>query len=177
VRFEFQPKLTDELREQIVTLWLDVSNAGGAVGFVPPVTRAEVRAMAGRTFAHIEAGADHLLAGYVEDSLKAMLIFVSRQFHLSEHWRTVKRVMVAPDSQGKGYGAAIMREGERVARGMGWEGLHLTVRDGHGVERFYGSLGYTEIGRLPGTLRVAPGDDRDEILMWLPLTVKADRPR
>jgi hypothetical protein len=30
-------------------------------------------------------------------------------------------------------------------------------------------LGYREVGRLPGALRVAPGDDRDEVLMWLPL--------
>jgi GNAT superfamily N-acetyltransferase len=169
VRVEFQPKLTDELREQIVTLWVEVSNAGGAVGFVPPVSRTEVWALANPTFAAIESGVDHLLVGYEGDTVMAMLIFVDRQFYLSEHWRTVKRVMVSPSSQGKGYGAEIMREGERVAREMGWEGLHLTVRAGHGIERFYGTLGYQEVGRLPGTLRVAPGDDRDEILMWLPL--------
>jgi GNAT superfamily N-acetyltransferase len=173
VRWEFQPNLTDELREQIVTLWLEVSNAGGAVGFVPPVTRSQVWALADKAFADIDSGFDHLLVGYEDDSedgrVMAMLIFVDRQFHLSEHWRTIKRVMVSPSSQGKGYGAQIMREGERVARRMGWEGLHLTVRDGHGTERFYTALGYREVGRLPRTLRIAPGDDRDEILMWLTL--------
>ena len=169
MRLEFRPKLTDKLREQIVTLWLEVSNAGGAVGFVPPVTRTEVWALAGKTFALIDSGLDDLLVGYEDDRVVAMLIFVDRQFHLSDHWRTVKRVMVSPSAQGKGYGAEIMREGERVARELGWEGLHLTVRDGHGVERFYGNLGYREVGRLPGTLRIAPGDDRDEILMWLAL--------
>ena len=169
MRLEFRPKLTDELREQIVTLWLEVSNAGGAVGFVPPVTRSEVWALAGKTFAAIESGVDHLLVGYEDDRVVAMLIFVDRQFHLSDHWRTIKRVMVSPSSQGKGYGAELMREGERVAREMSWEGLYLTVRDGHGVERFYAALGYKEVGRLPGTLRIAPGDDRDEILMWLAL--------
>ncbi|HEX6684898.1 MAG TPA: GNAT family N-acetyltransferase [Candidatus Limnocylindrales bacterium] len=169
MRFEFEPKLTDDLREQIVTLWWEVSNAGGAVGFVPPVTRAEVWSIAGKAFASIDAGIDHLLVGFDGDRPVAMLIFVSRQFHLSEHWRTVARVMVSPDSQGRGFGGELMREGERVARVMGWEGLYLTVRDGHRVERFYGSIGYREVGRLPGTLRLAPGDDRDEILMWLPL--------
>jgi GNAT superfamily N-acetyltransferase len=169
VRWEFQPKLTDELREQIVTLWFEVSNAGGAVGFVPPVTRADVQALAAKTFPGIDAGVDHLLVGHEDDRVVAMLIFVDRQFHLSDHWRTVKRVMVSPSSQGKGYGARIMREGERLARQMGWEGLHLAVRAGHGIERFYRNLGYREVGRLPGSLRVAPGDDRDEILMWLAL--------
>jgi hypothetical protein len=25
--------------------------------------------------------------------------------------------------------------------------------------------GYTEVGRVPGAIRVAPGDDRDDVLM------------
>jgi hypothetical protein len=52
---------------------------------------------------------------------------------------------------------------------MGLTGLQVTVRDGHGTDAFYKPLGYTEVGRMPEAIRVAPGDDRDEILMWLPL--------
>ena len=51
-----------------------------------------------------------------------------------------------------------------------FRGLQLTVRGGKGTEAFYAKLGYSEVGRLPGALRVADGDDRDEIFMWLPLT-------
>ncbi len=36
-----------------------------------------------------------------------------------------------------------------------------------GLEDFYGRLGWAEIGRWPDALRLAPGDDRDEILMIL----------
>jgi hypothetical protein len=63
-----------------------------------------------------------------------------------------------------------MREAERLGRELGREALHVTLRDGLGLDRFYRRLGYREIGRLPGALRVAPGDDRDEVLMWLDLT-------
>lgn len=35
------------------------------------------------------------------------------------------------------------------------------------LERFYEHLGWREIGRWPGALRLAPDDDRDEILMCL----------
>lgn len=150
-------------------MWTDVSNAGGAVGFVPPVTQEQVAVTANAAFGDVEAGHDHLVLGFDDDGLAAMLFLVSRRFYLSEHWRTVKRVMVRPGSQGRGYGAAIMREGERVARSLCLEGLYLTVRSGHNIEKFYSRLGYKEVGRLPGTLRVAPGDDRDEILMWLAL--------
>ncbi|WP_117210604.1 GNAT family N-acetyltransferase [Allorhizocola rhizosphaerae] len=170
MRFELDPPLTAARREEIVTLWLDVSNAGGAVGFVAPVTRAEVGALAHQAFEDVESGDDRLLLGYEGDRLTAMLLLVSRRFHLCEHWRTVKRVMVSPDAQGRGYGAALMREAERVAREIGWDGLFLTVRGGLGIERFYQSLGYKEVGRLPGALRVGPDDNRDEIQMWLSLT-------
>jgi hypothetical protein len=43
----------------------------------------------------------------------------------------------------------------------------LAARGGVGLEDFYGRLGWKEIGRWPGALRLAPGDDRDEILMIL----------
>ncbi|MET0414707.1 MAG: GNAT family N-acetyltransferase, partial [Actinoplanes sp.] len=104
-----------------------------------------------------------------------LLFIVDNRFALKDHWRVLKRVMVSPKSQGHGYGAAIMREAEAVGRRMGLAALHVTVRGGAGVERFYEGLGYREVGRVPGALRVAPDDDRDEILMWLALrSVDAD---
>jgi predicted N-acetyltransferase YhbS len=170
VRFELDPALTDHLKEEVTTLWFDVTNAGGAVGFVAPVTRDDIAAAAEPAFTRIASGEDRLLLGYEEDGqLVAMLMFVYG-FKLTAHWRTVKRVMVHPETQGRGCGLLLMREAEDVARELGWEGLFLTVRGGLGLECFYGNLGYKEVGRLPGTLRLAPGDDRDEILMWLALT-------
>jgi GNAT superfamily N-acetyltransferase len=169
IRFELDPALTPGLREEIVSLWMDVTNAGGAVGFVEPVTREEVLPMAHAAFADLEEGPDRLLAGYEGERLVAMLIFVDNRFALKDHWCTLKRVMVHPGCQGRGFGVALMREAERVARQLGREALHVTVRGGLGLERFYAGLGYKEVGRLPGALRVGPGDDRDETLMWLPL--------
>ncbi len=171
MRFALDPELIPELREQLVDLWTDVSNAGGAVGFPGRVTRAQVEEVAGPTFEGIDAGIDRLIVGYDEDgAAAAMAILVSKRFALSAHWRTVGRVMVHPRRQGRGEGAALMREAARVGRAMGLEGLHITVRGGMGLERFYTPLGYKEVGRLPGALRIAPGDDRDEIEMWLDLS-------
>jgi hypothetical protein len=50
---------------------------------------------------------------------------------------------------------------------MGLEQLRLAVRGGMGLERFYARLGWREIGRWPKALRLAPDNDRDEILMLL----------
>ncbi|MFI1192433.1 GNAT family N-acetyltransferase [Micromonospora sp. NPDC020750] len=170
LRFVLDPELTPELREQIVRLWVDVTNAGGAVGFVAPVTAADVRPVAEAAFADLADGPDRLLVGYDGARAVAVLIFADNRFHLKAHWCTLKRVMVHPDTQGRGHGLALMREAERLGRSLGREALHITVRGGLGLERFYARLGYREVGRLPGALRVAPGDDRDEVLMWLDLT-------
>jgi hypothetical protein len=34
-----------------------------------------------------------------------------------------------------------------------------------GASTFYAMCGYAEVGRIPGAIRVAPGDDRDDIMM------------
>ncbi|WBB56787.1 GNAT family N-acetyltransferase [Verrucosispora sp. WMMD573] len=173
LRFVLNPELTTELREQIVALWVDVTNAGGAVGFVAPVTADEVRTIADPTLMGIADGPDRLLLGYDGHRLVAMAILTDPRFHLKPHLRVLTRVMVHPDTQGRGFGEALMREAERVARRLGLAALHVTVRDGLGLDRFYQRLGYRVVGRWPAAIRVAPGDDRDEILMWLGLT--ADR--
>jgi GNAT superfamily N-acetyltransferase len=170
IRFELDPALGPDLRERIIALWVDVTNAGGAVGFVAPVTADDVRVTAQQAFAGVDSGLDRLLIGFDGERLVALLFVIDNRFALKDHWRILKRVMVAPDTQGLGYGAALMREAAAVGRKLGLAGLQVTVRAGQGTEGFYARLGYREVGRLPGALRVAPGDDRDEILMWLPLS-------
>lgn len=167
--FVLDPPLTDALLADIVTLWTEVTNAGGAVGFVAPVTEDEVLPVAETALAGVAAGIDRLLIGLDDGRLVALLFIVDNRFGLKAHWRVLKRVMVAPGTQGLGYGAALMREAAAVAARLGLDGLQVTVRDGHGLDRFYRSLGYREVGRIPGALRVAPGDDRDELFMWLEL--------
>ena len=128
---------------------VDVTNAGGAVGFVAPVTAEQVRTIADPTLAGIADGPDRLLLGYDGDRLVAMAIFTDPRFHLKPHLRVLNRVMVHPDTQGRGFGEALMREAERVARDLGLAALHVTVRDGLGLDRFYRPLGYREVGRCP----------------------------
>ncbi|GAA2743173.1 MULTISPECIES: GNAT family N-acetyltransferase [Kitasatospora] len=172
LRFTLDPELTLELRAALVTLWTDVSNAGGAVGFVPPVTEDDVWVTAEKQFAGAGPGRpDRLLLAVEEESgrVAGMLFFESMRFDLMEHWRMLKRVMVHPDFQGSGYGAELLAEAERIARDWDLAGLRLTLRGGHGLERFYGRCGYAEVGRVPGAIRVGPGDDRDDVTMWLDL--------
>lgn len=201
LEFTVDPELTEALRAQIVACWTDVSNAGGAVGFVPPVTMDDVLPAAEKLFAAVAGGRDRLIVGWATDPgsadlgdpdpdsadpdgaalitakpcsaqprVAALATISDGQFRLTEHWRKVKRVMVHPDFQGRGYGALLMAEIEQTARRMGLEMLTLDCRGGTGNDVFYKKCGYVEYGRLPGALRLSADDYRDQVLMALSLT-------
>ncbi|WP_333745897.1 GNAT family N-acetyltransferase [Streptomyces sp. IBSBF 2950] len=170
--FHLDPPLTPTLPAHILTLWSDVSNAGGAVGFVPPVTPQDIRPELLKHLTAMADGRHRLLVGLDEHGTPAATAFFAFNTHrLMTHWVWLYTVMVHPAHQGRGHGRALMTAAESAARGFdGIDAIRLGCRGGHGLEHFYASCGYKEVGRVPGAIRVAPGDHRDDITMLLPLT-------
>ena len=69
--------------------------------------------------------------------------------------------------------SALMEEVARAAsQDLALEKLHLELRSGMGLEDFYQSCGWREIGRWPAALRL-PAGDHDEVLMALALRPSA----
>jgi GNAT superfamily N-acetyltransferase len=169
--FQLDPAVTPELRHGVLMVWADVSNAGGAVGFVPPVAPEEIRPALTQHFVAMAEGRSRLLVGRDEAGEVAAAAFFTFNTHpLMAHWVWLYTVMVHPRYQGMGCGRELLAAAEQAARGFeGIEGVRLTCRGGLGLERFYASCGYQEAGRVPGAIRVAPGDDRDEVVMLLTL--------
>ncbi|MGW1278905.1 GNAT family N-acetyltransferase [Streptomyces tsukubensis] len=112
--------------------------------------------------------ASRIITATIDGELAGWLNVRRDRFELIAHWGTVHHVQTRPAIRGLGVGGALMEEARRVARDeMALEQLHLAARGGVGLEGFYGRLGWKEVGRWPGALRLAAGDDRDEILMIL----------
>jgi len=153
----------DALRAALLACWTEVINAGGAVGFVPPVTPEDVAPELDVTLDGVRAGRDALCLLEEDGEPVGFAVLVGNHSPLRQHWCNVHRVQVHPSRQGGGLGRALMQGVHEVARARGWEFLQLTVRGGTGTEAFYAGLGYTQVGRFPGVLRLAPGDDRDEL--------------
>ncbi|MFK4144521.1 GNAT family N-acetyltransferase [Streptomyces sp. NPDC004065] len=169
--FTLDPSVDRSLRDGLLDLWTEVTDAGGAVGFVAPASREEIRAELVRHFVAMAEGRARLLAGHDERGRVAAAAFLTSNTHrLMRHWLWLYTVMVHPRHQGKGYGRELLEAAARAARGIeGIEAIRLTCRGGLGLERFYASCGYKEVGRVPGAIRVAPDDDRDDVIMLLPL--------
>ncbi|TQS41496.1 GNAT family N-acetyltransferase [Cryptosporangium phraense] len=196
-------------------MWVRVTNEGGSVGFVPPVTADDIRPTAARSFEKVRQGTDALVCltlpaesdknaqksdpvGSFQDAqnelanvsgtksdnrastalsgplpggrVVAWLLLAESESLLRRHWRTVYRVQVDPKHQGAGLGTALMAAAAAYAKdALGLEALTLMTRSGTGAERFYKRCGYREVGRIPGAIRVAPNDSRDEVHFWLDL--------
>ena len=155
------------LRDELTDCWVAVSNAGGAVGFLPPADSTQVSPVVAKLIAGLDPQRSRLLLALADGVLAGWLNIQRELSPLVAHWGTVRYVQVRPAFQGSGIGTTLMTRARQVARRMGLEQLHLALRDGTGLERFYGRLGWQVVGSWPGALRVAPGDDRDEILMNL----------
>jgi GNAT superfamily N-acetyltransferase len=170
-----------ELFARLLTIWTDVSNAGGWVGFIPPVVESQVAPALEAALQRVHHGRDWLVVvrawadpaePLTDDGAAtgwrdvAGFAFVAANDRLlSEHWRWVLRVQVHPSHQGSGLGAVLLDGLGDMAEDAGLEMLHLTVRGGEGLESFYARAGYHEVARIPGAIRVAPGDDRDQVVL------------
>ncbi|MER5341559.1 GNAT family N-acetyltransferase [Streptomyces mirabilis] len=161
--------VTPQLQRALAECWVEVTNAGGAAGFpFPPVDAAMVAPTLVRIIDLLSPDTNRLLTATLDGELAGWLNLRRDRFELIAHWGTLHHVQTRTAVRGRGIGLALMNEVHRIARDeMGLEQLHLAARGDVGLEAFYGRLGWKEVGRWPGALRLAPGDDRDEILMIL----------
>lgn len=160
--------ISDWLKGELTDCWVTVSNAGGAVGFLPPADSTQVSPVVARLIAGLDPHCSRLLLALDGEVLAGWLGIRRELSPIVAHWGTVNHLQTRPAFRGRGIGTALMTQARHVAREeMGLEQLHLALRGGTGLERFYGRLGWQVVGRWPGALRIAPGDDRDEVLMVL----------
>lgn len=161
---------TDPTGQAIARCWLDVSNAGGAVGFpFIPVSQAEVHAATERLASEVSSGSVVLFLAEDGGELVGWVSLRLNRSNVAKHWATVERLQRRPERQGLAIGRKLMHAVRDQACLMGLEHLQLVLRSGMGLEDFYKALGWQEIGRHPNALRLVDGD-RDEVSMMLRLS-------
>lgn len=159
-------RLPEAPRAQLRGLWTRVNDAGGSVGFLPGASAGAVEAELDRRAAALESGTQTGLALMSPTGSIIGVGFLRRATNeLMSHARVAEAVMIDPQRQGRGHGRQLMAVLHRAAREQGVELLTLDYRDGDGLGDFYGQLGYREVGRVPGLIRVAEGDDRDSVTL------------
>ena len=147
----------------LVTLWQDVADAGGPVGFAAPVVRSEVAALAAGLVEELRTG--RLLGLVVNQSRRLVAVALLRPGrNVRQHTGRIELLLVDPGHVRSGLGSQLMDGLLRLARERGLDRLEVDVQDGAGLEQFFGRYGFAEWGRRPGWVR--PGSrEHDEVLM------------
>ena len=148
----------------VVTLWHRVAESGGAVGFAPTVSRAEVAAVVAGLVDDLRSGRAF---GFALNRHRTLVgVGVLRPGRgLSRHTGEIVAVMIDPDLRGSGSGTRLMTALLGQAREVGLTRVDACVREGAGLEDFFGRFGFAVWGRRPGWIRLGPGQERDEIIL------------
>ncbi|MBM7807272.1 GNAT superfamily N-acetyltransferase [Geodermatophilus bullaregiensis] len=164
-------QVTPPLRAALAECWRAVSDAGGAVGFpFPPVDPADVARTVEEMAGRLDPRLSRLLVATADGDLAGWLLVTGNAARLTAHWASVSRVQTALAHRGTGVARALVTEAARAARDdLGLTALHLQARGGAGLEDLYAHLGWVEVGRWPGALRLSADDVRDEVLVRLEL--------
>ncbi len=165
------PALDETLVDALVDVWVAVANAGGAVGFVPPVHATDVRPIADAALARVRDGLDDLAVAFDDGRVVGSGFLATNPLRIHGHWATVRRLQRHPAVRGRGIGAALLAALEAAARDRGLDHVVLSVRGGTGRERYYLDRGYAIQASLPGRIHLGDGDFRDELVLAKPLRV------
>lgn len=151
--------------QQIVDLWVDVTNAGGAVGFSQGVHPDGVRTLAEQTLQRVASGRDDLVVAEIDGRVVGLAFLATNDLEVHHHWGTVKRLQRHPEVRASGVGAALLHGLEEAALARGLRRLVLTVRGGTGREGFYEQHGYRLEASLPDRIWLGADDIREEHVM------------
>ena len=144
------------------SLWVAVTRADGAVGFVPDSAEPDIRAAAEQVVADVSAGHEQMIVVGSATELLGTVFLRPGRGTVTTHRADLVRLMVRPDLQRGGWGRALLDAAAARAREIGLEQLLLSARGGTTLPDYYRARGWTPVGVWPGALRVGPDDVRDE---------------
>lgn len=147
-------------------LFVETVNGGSPLGFMPPITRDTARDYWISLLPELRALRRILLVAMSEGRvIGSAQLELSRRGN-SPHRATVEKVFVARSVRGRGVGTALMNAIEEVALQHGRTLLMLNTRFDLPPHRWYQSLGYKDVGVIPGWTIGANGERFDHVYMY-----------
>ena len=153
-------------------LFLDTVNGGSPLGFMPPITRDTARDYWISLLPELRSLRRILLVAMMEGRvIGSAQLELSRRGN-SPHRATVEKVFVGRSARGRGVGTFLMNAIEDVALQHGRTLLTLNTRFDLPPHRWYQSLGYADVGVIPGWTIGANGERFDHVSMYKELRTR-----
>jgi len=155
---------------ELTELFADTVNSGSPLGFLAPITQATARDYWMSLIRELESGSRLLLIARSENGVIGSGQLALSQRPNSPHLAVVEKLFVARTSRGQGVGKSLMQALHEAARERGRTLITLNTRHGEAPEVFYKSLGYKEVGVIPGWTIDRSGKRYDHAELYRDLT-------
>jgi GNAT superfamily N-acetyltransferase len=139
---------------------------GAGVSFLPPLAPETARKFWQGTVAKIAAGTHVLLASWSGGVLAGTVTLAMDMPQNQPHRAEVAKLLVDPTIRRKGTARALMMRLEQEAGRVGRPLLMLDTQAGGSAERLYRSMGWTELGVMPGHALHMDGTLGDTVFFW-----------
>jgi GNAT superfamily N-acetyltransferase len=158
----------------LVERFTETVNGGSPLGFLAPITHTTARSYWVSLIPELEAGSRLLLIAFDGDTVVGSGQLALSQRHNSPHRAELQKLFVDGASRGRGIGRALMDALHTTARQHGRTLILLSTRHREPAEKFYKSLGYVEVGVVPGWTIDRAGNRYDHVELYRDLTVNRD---
>jgi ribosomal protein S18 acetylase RimI-like enzyme len=154
------------LLPELAELFRETVNGGSPLGFLAPITHAAARDYWISLIRELEAGSRILLVASGDN-----IVVGSGQLELSQrpnspHRAELQKLFVDRASRGQGIGRSLVCALHDAAREKGRTLIRLSTRHGEPAEEFYKSLGYKEVGVIPGWTIDRTGERYDHVELY-----------
>ena len=139
---------------------------GSGVSFLPPLAPEEARTFWRDTARDVAAGEKVLLAGWIDGVLAGTVTLAFAWPQNQRHRADVAKLLVDPRARRSGLARRLMERLEFEAARAGRTLLTLDTRAGDRAEGLYFSMGWVEVGRIPGYAVQIDGTFEETLFMW-----------
>ena len=155
---DFIPALADLLSDAV--------NGGASLGFVPTMTAGAARRYWRSLRSEMEAGTRVVLGAFHDGRIVGSGQLALSAWPNASHRAEIQKLFVDGALRGQGVGRSLMAALHETARRHGRSLVLLNAAHGGAAERFYKSLGYREVGVIPGYI-VGPERERiDSVTLY-----------
>jgi ribosomal protein S18 acetylase RimI-like enzyme len=167
------PEEEPAILPHLIHLLQDTVASGASVGFLPPLSIENAQQYWSTIFEEVRKHTCVLLvareAGQIVGSVQLALATKPNAQHRAE----VQKLFVLSSQRRRGIGRALMQAIEQAASDKQRTLLVLDTRQGDSAEQLYRTLGYCEVGIIPGYAHSATGTFDSTVIFYktLPLVM------
>ena len=144
---------------ELAALLMEAVNGGASLGFIPPMSVEDAHDYWFAIRSELDSGRRVLVGAFCADRVVGAGQLLLPSWPNAAHRAELQKMVVAESLRGQGVGRSLMDALHSAARDHGRTLILLNARHGSPAERFYRSLGYEEVGVVPGYM-LGPARER-----------------